>query len=561
MQGAAAIVKIVKATLATVKTLTFDVTDKGDINSMTSDEHYLYCGLASPSGFVVIVHKGDMTEVRQVKLQEGGKGISAIMVDSLYIFAGMYTNPGQIVKIDKSKLESGGKIEKGKWIESALLKDQSQVVSMQQDAQHLYCGCFTFPGVVVKVAKDTLKVVGNLTFDAHEDALFSMISDEAFLYVGTNGASGYVVKVSKKGLRKAAVAILEKGENHIRSLAMDSNYIFAGTDSSPGRVVRIRKYDMQRVSVIAASKGQNALVSMVADSFFLYAGAATRPGQVLKILKSAAEPHSGPDLQPSEDMTRAVTATLQAPENQLYSMIHDHDFIYVGTFSSPGRILQLKKKDLSRMQTVALENGEDRVVAMHMDEGQLYVGLGTRPGAVLKLDSAKFFPPDGGGGGGTIQRCVLNDGEDMISALVVDVRYVYAATKARPAVVVKIDKHTLKRVSACTLNDDEYDLMSLIDAGAHLFASTLTRPGKIVKMNKAKMTRVTAMTLTRPWGDEQAWRLIQDGPFMFVALICLFVLVLTILLLPCVAFTSLGMQEPILAQNRQLGSYRSELLT
>jgi hypothetical protein len=511
-----AIVKIVKATLETLTTLTLDTADKGDINSMTSDENYLYCGLASPSGLVVIVQKSNMKEVRQVQLQEGGKGISAIMVDSLYIFAGLYTNPGQIVKIEKAQI-AGTEAKKGKWIDSSLLKDQSQIVSMQQDAQHLYCGCFTFPGVVVKVAKDTLQVVKNLTFDAHEDALFSMISDEAYLYIGTNGVSGYVIKVSKKGLRKEGVAILEKGENHIRSLAMDSNYIFAGTDSKPGRIVRIRKHDMQRVSVIAAGKGQNALVSMAADSFFLYAGTATRPGQVMKVLKSAAEPHSGPDLQPSEDMTRTVTAALASPENQLYAMLHDQDYIFVGTFSSPGRIIQLKKTDLSRVHTVELQKGQNRVVAMHMDNGHLYVGLGTRPGAVLKLDKSKFFPSnhDSGAAKPTSQQCVLKDGEDMISAIVVDVRYVYVATKVRPAVVVKIDKHTLKRVSAVTLSSDEFDIMSLVDAGAYLYASTLTRPGKIVKMDKDKMTRVTAMTLTRPWGDEQAWRLILDGPFMY----------------------------------------------
>lgn len=68
-----------------------------------------------------------------------------------------------------------------------------------------------------------------------------------------------------------------------------------------------------------------------------------------------------------------------------------YGFLYVGTLTSPGRVLCIRMSDFTLRKIVILTEGEDFLYAMTIDiiEGFLYVGTYTDPAKVVKLGLAR----------------------------------------------------------------------------------------------------------------------------------------------------------------------------
>lgn len=68
-----------------------------------------------------------------------------------------------------------------------------------------------------------------------------------------------------------------------------------------------------------------------------------------------------------------------------------YGFVYVGTLTSPGKVLCIRTSDFTVAKVVILTEGEDFLYAMTIDliEGFLYVGTYTDPAKVVKLGLAR----------------------------------------------------------------------------------------------------------------------------------------------------------------------------
>jgi hypothetical protein len=68
-----------------------------------------------------------------------------------------------------------------------------------------------------------------------------------------------------------------------------------------------------------------------------------------------------------------------------------YGFVYVGTLTSPGKVLCIRTSDFSVAKVVTLTEGEDFLYAMTIDltQGFLYVGTYTDPAKVVKLGLAR----------------------------------------------------------------------------------------------------------------------------------------------------------------------------
>src|SRR5205809_523810 len=93
----------------------------------------------------------------------------------------------------------------------------SAVISPSGD--YAYFGTFTVPGVIVKVALNTLTPVGSLTFNSAENQTSSGVISPSgdYAYFGTDTSPGIIVKVALNNFTRVGSLTLNTGENELYS--------------------------------------------------------------------------------------------------------------------------------------------------------------------------------------------------------------------------------------------------------------------------------------------------------------------------------------------------------
>jgi hypothetical protein len=82
---------------------------------------------------------------------------------------------------------------------------------------------------------------------------------------------------------------------------------------------------------------------------------------------------------------------LEPDDGNIRCMTFDKYYIYAGTDTEPGKIVQLRRDDLVHVGTLTLEKGENSLMSMAIDANALFVGTVTSPGRVIKIQ--KPGPP------------------------------------------------------------------------------------------------------------------------------------------------------------------------
>src|SRR3989337_1515546 len=65
-------------------------------------------------------------------------------------------------------------------------------------------------------------------------------------------------------------------------------------------------------------------------------------------------------------------------------------FLYVGTMTSPGKVIKINLTDFSRVANVTFASGENNAHAMAIWENYLYIGLGQTPTKIIKIRLSDF---------------------------------------------------------------------------------------------------------------------------------------------------------------------------
>ncbi len=119
-----------------------------------------------------------------------------------------------------------------------LATGEDSIVSLFSDGTYLYAGSYTIPGKVVKIDLSTFTAVSTLTLTAGEDSIVSLFSDGTYLYAGSYTIPGKVVKIDLSTFTAVSTLTLTAGEDSIVSLFSDGTYLYAGSYTIPGKIVR-----------------------------------------------------------------------------------------------------------------------------------------------------------------------------------------------------------------------------------------------------------------------------------------------------------------------------------
>jgi len=299
--------------------------------------------------------------------------VAAMDTDGSFIYTAAY---GHIIKENKMDMNDFGVLN---------LADNgyTDISTLRVDANSIFVtatktGTGGASQCLIKVDKTTMQVAHTHTFQENQNIAYSMALDEDHIYTGMVTAPGRVIMLKKATLDQVSDVPLAAGEDDLRSLlwsANDPSHIYASCDTTPGRVVKIKIVQgggLQRTGAVTLGAGEDQIMAGVAsDGEFLYVGTKTSPAKVVKIN--------------SRNMALAGSLTLEAGEDKIVSMIADSDFLYAGTETSPGKIVRVRRSGFVRVDALALSTDENTVSAMTHGGGRIFAGLATSPARVVAV--------------------------------------------------------------------------------------------------------------------------------------------------------------------------------
>ena len=107
------------------------------------------------------------------------------------------------------------------------------------DREFIYVGTNTLPGRVLKVSKQTLHVVANLTLPVGHDTVVAMQSDGAYVYAATYSTPGWVAQIRKSDMALVAELTLTSGDDKLTAMVHGEDHLYVTSDTNNGRVVRL----------------------------------------------------------------------------------------------------------------------------------------------------------------------------------------------------------------------------------------------------------------------------------------------------------------------------------
>ncbi len=152
----------------------------------------------------------------------------------------------------------------------AFAAGEDNIKPIFSDGTYLYAGLQTSPGKIVKVDLATFTKVSTLTLDTGENIVLSFASDGTYLYVGLQTSPGKIVKINLSSFIKESTLTLAAGENTVNTLSSDGTYLYAGLTTTPAKVVKIDLSTFIKDSTLSLASGNNVNF-IFTDGIDLYA--------------------------------------------------------------------------------------------------------------------------------------------------------------------------------------------------------------------------------------------------------------------------------------------------
>jgi hypothetical protein len=179
-----------------------------------------------------------------------------------------------------------------------LTSEQNAAFSMTQDTEFIYAGLYTFPGTVIKLDKVALAEVLKVVLNRGENDVRWIEFDHPFIYANTNTRPGIIVKIDITTMERISALKLNNGENYPLSgvVLANTDFLLIGCFDKPGKIVKVDKVRMLRLDVSPLYGGQK-VTSMMADSAHVFVGTNSPSGEVvqldLKTLEQVDSQHFG----------------------------------------------------------------------------------------------------------------------------------------------------------------------------------------------------------------------------------------------------------------------------
>jgi hypothetical protein len=294
------------------------------------------------------------------------------------------TGRARVVKVDLSTFTRVGALvlDPGEWVPSSAVIDPT--------GRFAYVGVASAPSRIVRVDLASFTRAGSITLHASEDAPTAAVIDPTgrYAYFGTGSSPGWVIKVDLSTFTRVGAVRLDSGENDLSAAAIDplGRYAYFGTRTAPGRVVVIDLPTFQRVRAVPLEPGEDHLSSAIIDPTgrYVHFTTSTRPAQMVRLRATTT------GRKPVFTREGAISFATGEDHARAAAIDPTGSFAYVGTATSPGRVVRIDLAAFSRTGALTLPTGESYpcVSVMDADGRFAYFGTdggGTGAGTVVKV--------------------------------------------------------------------------------------------------------------------------------------------------------------------------------
>jgi hypothetical protein len=257
----------------------------------------------------------------------------------------------------------------------------SLAISGLVSGNFLYAGLYTTPGKVVKINLQTLKIVATRMLATGENKVSSLAVSRHFLYAGLNTTPGKVVKIDLNHFLGAySTRMLATGEDGVNALAVSGHFLYAGCCTDPSKVVQINLNNFSGAYLTRTlDPGDQNLSALAIKGNDLYVGIwVTGPGKLIKI-----------DL--NNFLGAYSTLTLGTDESEVVSLAVLGNLLFVGAIWCDVLCIDLNNYTVvstitlpSADSAVALTVGGDYLYAgCFMIPGKVFM-IGPGPGTIMR---------------------------------------------------------------------------------------------------------------------------------------------------------------------------------
>jgi hypothetical protein len=192
-----------------------------------------------------------------------------------------------------------------------------------------------------------------------------------------------------------------------------------------------------------------------------------------------------------------AVATLDPGEDGAVNFVVDGNgtYAYLGTWTSPGKIVQVQLSNMARVKAVPLNNGEDLIWPAAIDNVHGFAYFGTHVG---KNTFVKFRLPDLV----RVGSVELPLDKSLICAVIdPNAGFAYLGTDASPGpgAIIKIRLSDMTRIGAILLDDNqclERAFTGVIDpTGGYAYFGNYNGPGKIYRIRLSDFTAAGVLSL------------------------------------------------------------------
>lgn len=301
---------------------------------------------------------------------------------------------------------------------------EDSVRAMVTDGTYLYVGLYTSPGKVVKIQLSDLTKVAVLTLDVGEDKVISLtlgqdLDGTVYLYAGLELDPAKIIKINPISLTKVATLILAAGEPNARALRCVGGYLYvASYRLGAAPIVKVRLSDFTEVASLNIGAGFFQLVSLDSDGFYLYACNYNNAPFIIKIdldtfsvtasidlsgtiswakylyinsgyLYLAGENAIGPHLAKFDLSDFTLVTTLSLGVNNASSLCSNGPCLFITCNLAPGKIVTVFTTNFTKYYTFTLAVGENNPVSSVFDGAYVCVGTDTSPAKIIR----KYIQP------------------------------------------------------------------------------------------------------------------------------------------------------------------------
>jgi len=272
----ARITKVDVSTFSEVASLDVGEGPPGTLCLVNSDA-FLYVGDDSnvPNRNIIKVDKSAFSVTDYLTPHPVGENSPyRLAISGGYLYAGFYTMPGKVAKVDLSTFTQVSTL--------TLAPGENNILSLIISGGYLYVGCRTFPGKIVKIDLSTFKKVSTLTLI--ENAVWDLVISGNYLYAGLEeGIDGKIAKIDLPTFTEVATLTLAAGEVFAMQLAVKGNYLYAGCTTAPSKVVKIDLSTFKEVSSLDLAVDEDLFYpTFVISGNNLFAGC-FNGGKIVKI--------------------------------------------------------------------------------------------------------------------------------------------------------------------------------------------------------------------------------------------------------------------------------------